>query len=139
VLLKGAELLTGIFGYWPSFHDAEVVRLALERKEPYESGPDLAADVYTFETTEEVGGDGRYLLKHEVLVSFRFSGIDSLRIEGFNNQNALWGLEIIDIRSRQLEYLRYEVHFAASFGVGAEFFCRDIEIEGVRPWEPERP
>jgi hypothetical protein len=25
--IYGAELVTDIFGYWPSFHDAEVVRM----------------------------------------------------------------------------------------------------------------
>lgn len=30
-VIAGAELLTSLFGAWPSFHDAEVLRLALDR------------------------------------------------------------------------------------------------------------
>ncbi len=30
-LIEGSERLTAIFGYWPSFHDAEVVKFDLWR------------------------------------------------------------------------------------------------------------
>ena len=79
--LPGAELLTEVFGRWPSFHDAEVVRLSLERREPYGAGPDLVADVYAFEMTEKVGPDGAYVLRNQVLVTFRFSGVDCIDIK----------------------------------------------------------
>lgn len=130
----GSELLTNLFGYWPSFHDAEVLRLELVRVEPYGAGPDLLADVHTFEITDEVDAKKHFVLRHHVLVSFRFRGVDQLRLEGWNNQNALMGLCITDIRSRQLDVLKYEVRFDSSFGVDARFLCRSVEIESVKPF-----
>lgn len=133
--IEGAELLTSVFGYWPSFHDAEVVRLELVRVDPFAQGPDLLADVHAFEITKEVGSDGYLVLRHHVLVSFRFRGVDQLQLGGWNNQNALMGLRIDDISSRQLDVLRFEVCFDSSWGVQAEFLCRSVVIESVRPWE----
>jgi hypothetical protein len=136
--IQGSELLTSVFGLWPSFHDAEVVRMELVRGVPFEEGPDLRTDVHAFEITKDVGPDGHFVLRHHVLVSFRFRGIDQLRIEGWNNQNALTDLQITDIRSDQLDVLTYEVSFDGSWGVHAEFLCRSVEIESVRPWELEQ-
>ncbi|MFO1054396.1 MAG: Imm50 family immunity protein [Planctomycetota bacterium] len=133
--IPGSELLTSVFGYWPSFHDAEVVRLELVRVAPFAEGPDLLADIHAFEITRDVGPDGYLVLRHHVLVSFRFGGVDQLRLEGWNNQNVLFALRIEDIRSRQLDVLKFEVRFDSSFGVGADFLCRSVEIQDVRPWE----
>lgn len=135
----GADLLTNLFGYWPSFHDAEVLRLELVRVEPYGAGPDLLADVHTFEITDEIDAKKHFVLRHHVLVSFRFRGVDQLRLEGWNNQNALMGLVITDIRSRQLDVLKYEVLFDSSFGVDARFLCRSVEIESVKPFVRSDP
>jgi len=96
---------------------------------------DLLADVHVFETTEDVGPDGGFVLLHHGLVSFRFGGIDQLRIEGWNHQNVLMDLQIKDVRSRQLDGLFYEICFDGSVGVHAEFLCRSVEIESVRPWQ----
>lgn len=134
--IPGSELLTSVLGYWPTFHDAEVVRLELVRVEPYGDGPDLLADVHTFEITDEVDAKGYLVLRHHVLVSFRFRGVDQLRLEGWNNQNALFGLGITDIRSRQLDALKFEVRFDSSSGVGAGFLCCSAEIESVKPFLP---
>ena len=135
--ILGAELVTQVFGYWPSFHEAEVVRLELVRVAPYADGPDLLADLHTFEITNEVAPNGRLVLRHHVLVSFRFRGIDTLRLQDWNNQNVLMGLSIESIRERQLDVLKYEVCFDSSWGVHATFLCRSVEVEAVRPWGNE--
>jgi hypothetical protein len=137
VSIAGSEQVIAIFNRWPSFHDAEVVRLALERTASYERGPDLTLDLHAFEITSDVGPNGQYVLRHHVLISFRFSGVADLHIDGFDNQNAIMGLRIENIRDRQLEELRYEVQFGGSFGVSAAFLCRDASVERVRPWNEE--
>lgn len=40
-LVHNAEALTQIFGHWPSFHDAEVVAMSLDRVG--DDGPSLEA------------------------------------------------------------------------------------------------
>ena len=133
--IKGSRLVTAVFGYWPSFHDAEVVRFELVRASPFADGPDVLADIHAFEITDQVAPSGCLVLRHHVLVSFRFRGVDQIRLEGWNNQNALFGLRIKDIRDCHLDVLKYEVCFDSSFGMNAEFLCRSVEVESVSPWE----
>lgn len=135
--IPGSELLTDVFGEWPSFHDAEVERLALETTPLLGNGPDLLAAVHTFEITDKIGADGCFVLRNHVLVSFRFQGIEEVRLEGFNKQNALMGPSIVDCSDRQLESLKYDVHFTGSFGVDARFFCCDAIVASVQPWSRE--
>lgn len=133
--IPGADALIKVFGRWPSFHDAEVVRFVLERAEPFRAGPSIVADIHAFEVTGHVGTNGAYVLRNHTLVSFRFVGVDQVELNGFNNQNVLWNLVISDIRDRQLEELNYEITFGSSFGMDARFLCREVSVEGVRAWD----
>jgi hypothetical protein len=137
--IRGAEQLTALFGRWPSFHDAEIVRVELDRDAATDraSGPTLTLDIYAFEAGPELAPNGQYVLRNEVLVSFRFLEVYQLALDGFNQQNAVWNLHITDISERQLERARYEVHVAPSFGVGATFQCFDAEVLTVLPWTPK--
>lgn len=125
---KNSKAVTDIFGYWPSFHDAEVLSLELQRA--YDDVPraTLKARIYVFEITKEVDDRGYLVLRNHTIVDMLFRAIDESRITSFNHQNVLWGLEISDITSRQLEHLHFQVHFSSSFGVEAEFKCKAIEI-----------
>ena len=134
--IDGASSLTAIFGRWPTFHDAAVLRFQLSRGGPDEVGPSIEADVHVFEMTPEVAPSGHYVLRHHTLVTLRFGGMESLELAGFNNQNALMRLDIEDIRGQQLEGLNYRVSFDPAFGLSAGFLCRTIKVLGARPWDP---
>jgi len=101
--IHGSHLLTDIFGRWPSFHDAEVISMELCRNLTGIAHPTLKTRIHAFEMTSEVNDHGYYVLRNHVLVGFVFRDIDELSMNGFNQQNALWELEIVDISSRQLE------------------------------------
>jgi hypothetical protein len=131
--IPGAEQLVAVFGYWPSFHDAEVLWLRLDRRATIEGyfGPTLEALVHAFEMTNEVGADGSYVLRHHVLVHLRFSDVVELQLEEFNYQNAFMGLTLTDLRDRQMERVRWAVRFDSAFGVDATFQCYAVEVVGV--------
>lgn len=130
--IQGADKLIGVFGYWPSFHDAEVVWLRLDR-EPVFYGPTLEILIHAFEITSEVGSDGCYVLRHHVLARFRFHQVVGLTMEDFNYQNALFGLSITDIRERQMEMIDFEVTLSSSFGLSGSFQCGRVELVEVTP------
>jgi hypothetical protein len=130
--IENVHLLEEVFGGFPSFHDAEVLRIVLNR-EKTKTLPALEAQIHVFEITSEIK-DGRYVLKHHTLVTFQFLEIDGLTLEGFNHQNALHGLSIKDISDYQLENLKFEVRFDGSLGVDAKFKCRAIKIVSVAPF-----
>lgn len=86
--VAGARDLFGWFGFWPSFHDAEVVSLQLERS----SRSSIA--VHTWHTTNEVDARGYYVTQKHVVVQFLIDGILGMHLDGFNHQNVIFGLEI---------------------------------------------
>ncbi len=86
--IKGAQELYNWFGFWPSFHDAEVVRLHLNRK-----GPSYLA-AHTWEMTERVDSKGYYELAKHAVVQFVLEDLLTLSLEGFSGQNVIFGLSI---------------------------------------------
>ena len=136
--IRNSELLTSLFGYWPCFHDAEVVWLRLDRRATsLGKGPTVEALIHTFEMTSEVNTAGFYVLRNHVLVQLRFARVKEVVLDGFNHQNVLNGLSIKDIRHRQMEHLNFEVAFDSTFGVTATFQCEEIEIVDVEPCNAE--
>jgi immunity protein 50 of polymorphic toxin system len=128
----GAEKLVGLFGCWPSFHDAQVISILLERSgEDGNCRPTLVATVRAFEISDEVAADGTLRLAHECIVVLKFQEVVELALSDFNRQNVLSGLHIVNIRERQLERQHFEVSFSGSWGVDAHFQSRAIDVVSV--------
>lgn len=139
-LIEGSEKLTSIFGFWPSFHDAEVIDLQLwrgdataERSHP--RFPVLTTKIHVWELTSQIDARGDYALRHHTLTTLRFHDVLDLEIQGFNQQNAIFGLSITakdhsDHPSRQ----SFVVQFEPSFGIDARFQCFRVEVVDAIPW-----
>ena len=50
--------------------------------------------IHTWEMTKEVDEKGYYVLTKHVTVEFTLEGISELHLEGFNQQNVIFGLDI---------------------------------------------
>ncbi len=135
-LIQNAEMVTSIFGYWPSFHDAEVVDLTLQRLVVGDALPAMIATIHVFEMTGEVSSSGHFVCNKHSLVTLRFHDIDGLRIEYFNHQNALSCLSIVDISDCNAEKTNLEVAFEGAYGMDCDFTCRAIEVLSVVPGIP---
>jgi hypothetical protein len=139
-LIEGSEKLTSIFGFWPSFHDAEVVDLQLwrgdgitERSNP--RFPVLTTRIHVWELTTEIDARGYYVLKHHTLATLRFHDVLDLQVKGFNHQNAIFGLSITGKeRSEGPWKYSFAVLFDPSFGIDASFQCSRIEVVDAIPW-----
>lgn len=139
--ILNSEAVTEIFDHWPSFHDAEVVSIRLDRgsatgPEGEAVKPTLEADIYVFEMTDHVEPDGFYESRKHTLVTFAFRGIEELELKEFNHQNVLFELGFQDISDRHLEVVKWAVNFASSFGVEASFLCNEIAVVRVAPFDP---
>jgi hypothetical protein len=132
--ITNSDALTGIFGTWPSFHDAEVLQIRLARDGV--SGPELEVQLHVFEMTANVTKAGFYELRNHTLATLLFSGVDQLCLEDFNQQNVLYGLTLTDISDRQLDVLKWEVSFDSSFGLSSQFLCETIEVLSAEPFNP---
>jgi len=137
--IEGSEKLVSRFGYWPTFHDAEVVHFNLWRgnigsnPEGDWTEPELLSKIHVWEMTNEVDDKGYLVHRHNTLVTLRFSGIDQFTMDGFNHQNAIMGLSIAPSDDMSG---RYQVIFAPAFGIGAEFTCSSISIVEAIPCKP---
>ena len=70
--VAGSRELLNWFGYWPSFHDAEVISLTLNRR-----GASCLL-LYTWEMTEEINERGQYILTNTSSLSSCWSGSSTL-------------------------------------------------------------
>ncbi len=82
--VKGDEKLTSIFGRWPSFHDAVVETVQIERV-----GPTVTISF----RLNELSASG---LIHRVDATLRWHEVNQLEIKGVDEEenNWIWGLDL---------------------------------------------
>jgi hypothetical protein len=136
--IQNVELLTDLFGCFPSFHDSEVVQLILDRKVDGKFCPTLTAKIRVYNS------------KINSLVTMKFTQIFGLKLENFNHQNVLGDLKIEEIvrtdfkgfenderllgviSKSEIEQQNFKVKFEYCFGIEADFLCSSIIIEDVQ-------
>ena len=131
--IEGSEKLTRIFGYWPSFHDAEVMELKFWRGEVNpEVGlytfPVLTVKLHLWEMTNDVNTKGFLVLQKHTLATIRFHDVLKSRIEGFNHQNAILGLDIGQEERSEGPSPVFQVSFRPAFGIDATLSCLRVEL-----------
>ena len=136
--IEGSERLLGIFGYWPSFHDAEVIELHFWRGDANpDSGsyhlPILTVKLHVWEITNNVDDEGYFERVKHTLTTIRFHDVDEFKMEGFNHQNAILGLHIAEQQGSQGPAAVLSVNFRPAFGMMAEFTCLRIGLLDASP------
>ena len=126
--IKGAELVVQRFGDWPSFHDAEIIWLRLDRQ-----GPTFEFMLHAFEATNEINNQGQYALTNHSLIHFRCDQMSEISIEGFNHQNVIFEIEIENIRQEGCENDDLMLTINPSFGVAAIVNASVIEVVSIVP------
>ncbi|HEV2326541.1 MAG TPA: Imm50 family immunity protein [Terracidiphilus sp.] len=145
--IKNSYKITDIFGYWPSFEDAEIqeLRLSVAGGEPWVTGsesPALEMTVHVFERTDELTPEDRFVLNKHTLVRFRFNNIDGLQLSNFWYQNCIadfdFGIEsTTPSRARnsgeasRTSMLRVDIH--SSVGLSGKFKCQSAEVISTEP------
>ncbi len=131
-LIENTAKLTSVFGKWPSFHDAEVLRLVLDRAG--EKGPVLEVDIHVFEMTSEVDPTGHYVHKNHTLVSLTFTEVAIEQLRGFNRQNVLRSLELSEIDPAVNDGRRLKIDMPSSYGLEASFQCKRAIVTDAKPY-----
>jgi hypothetical protein len=125
--VTGAQQLHDWFGHWPTFHDAEVISLHLNGKNP------SILKVHTWEITSEVDNTGHYVLAKDVVVDFVIdisAADDSLELYGFSHQNVIFGLAIDKDDST------YKLDIDPCYDLGGIIKADNISIR-LTPGKPE--
>ena len=95
--IEGFESVVAHLGMWPSFHDAEVLKIILDRSNVgtgQELSPVLDLHLRGWVMTSEVTEQGFYKLHGDAVFHLRFEGVFNVQIEGFNNQNVLSAMNL---------------------------------------------
>jgi hypothetical protein len=128
--IPGAADVIAWFGYWPTFHDSEVLSIHLNR-----SGESQVV-LYAFEMTPEVDSQGHYILAKHVIVTFTLTGFPltqygntDTRIECFNYQNMLSSVSV----NQKEDY--YELELAGNFGANCLIVCDQMSVK-IKPGRP---
>ena len=145
--IKNSYKITDVFGYWPSFQDAEIldVRLTVAGGEPWVAGSDSPAiemTIYLFERTDDLTPEGRFVLTKHTLVRLRFGKVEGLQLSDFWYQNCLSELDIgieaaRSARGRNaVEAPRpglLLVNIQSSVGLSGKFRCQSAEVLSTEP------
>jgi Immunity protein 50 len=113
----GAAELEAWFGYWPTFHDAEVLSVALERKGA------SRLRVHSWHMTNQVDERGYYVLTKHIVVSFILENVTDCDLGAFNHQNVLNNLSV------EREPAGYKVTFWPCYGLNGSITAAHLRIE----------
>jgi hypothetical protein len=135
-LVEGNGLVTSRFGEWPSFHDAEIVRLHLDRNNGLEpSGPILTLWIYVFKSQFPPDDPNRL----DSLLELKFQDIDRFQMSEFNHQNAISSFEVEEIYSERLLRLIHSVTIKPGFGISCAFECGLMEVVSINSYNTRWP
>jgi hypothetical protein len=115
--VPGTPELIAWFGYWPSFHDAEVLDLELHRT------GNSRIRIHAFEMTDQVNAQGFFVCIKHVIVNFVLEGVTNLHLDFFNGQNVISGLRL----KQTVE--GYEVILERSHGMEGSITADRIHLE----------
>jgi hypothetical protein len=120
--IPGGQGLIDWFGAVPTFHDAEVLSLCLERK-----GTSTLV-VYGFRMTAEIDARGYFVLDRKFIATFELIEIEMLELEGFSIQNVLDGLTLAESPSG------YRIDLEPIYGLGGSIACKTVRVS-FKPME----
>ena len=103
--IAGAQELYDWFGYWPGFHDAEVLKLRLSIGEP------SYLVVHTWEMTNSVNAQGFYELTKHIVVEFVLEGISNV------NVGDLWAHSVLLELGAEKTDQGFRLDFSAAYGL----------------------
>jgi len=129
--IKGYTRVLETFGYWPSFHDAEVRPLLLDRNSVlFEDIADARVDVrlHAFEWTQ----DAQPVFNNH-LVEFSFHEVDGVKLEDFNHQNAILEFRIEDDLRHAGASTGLKLTFVPAHGFSGSFCSGSAEVLSVVP------
>jgi hypothetical protein len=130
--IPGTEEVLSALGWWPSFHDAEVISFSLSRgATPDKKQSEAQLDVQVREYQPRHEGTAQYelVLIKNVVIRFAFSGVEDVQVEDFNFQNVINSLHIRTEVTEFGQQIRVEVE--SIYGFGATWVCSSAKVAGV--------
>ena len=124
------ETVLSAFGSWPSFHDAEVHRVVLDRGSA-DDPPTITLAIHAFVSDGSIGENGYYRIATGVLVTLRCLDVSESELRDFGCQNVLSSLEF---ESEVGGLVR--VTLGPCYGLSGTVLCKEVRVASVVPWPP---
>ena len=105
------------FGYWPTFHDAEIVSLKLNRSS------ESRLKIHAFHTCSELNERGHYKTTKHAVVSFILDDVRDLNLIQFSSQNVISGLVLSKLNEG------YSIELRCCYGLCGSLTAMSIRIE----------
>jgi len=117
--IPGGESLVSWFGEWPSFHDAEILTLHIDRERSASF-----MRIRAFKLSDRIDASGHFIRERDALVVFEFAGIRSMRIEGEDTdvQNVISSLIIEKIDAG------YRILLGPCYGMTGTLVVKDLRV-----------
>jgi len=139
--VKGRDKLTGIFGAWPSFHDAEIVdfhywrgKVKPGKWDDRNIFPALTLKIRILEATPPGAGHAG----NDTLATIRFTDIDGFTLKRFDHMNSILGLSIAEKdRGNDLTGAPLTPGLIVNLESFASFWCFGIEVMDAVPFKDE--
>lgn len=127
--VAGAQELYDWFGYWPDFHDAEVLKFQIE------AGAPCVLVLHTWEMTKEINEAGFYKQVKNVVVEFALRGVIGIEVQDPWERSILLSL---GIKKSEAGFL---VELCAAYGLSGTIETEELSLcvfPGNPPPEPRQ-
>lgn len=130
-MFENAELLTKIFGGWPSFCNAEVLSVSLSRRGAL--GPTVDIGVNLVELKQDLVAPGCWYSQNPTDAVLRFTGVELHRLAGMNRRNEIDDLLVSEIDPAAHDGRRWLIEIVPRTGLSARFECVGGRVLSVQP------
>jgi Immunity protein 50 len=142
--IRDANNLIDVYGEWPTFSDAEIISVALERGNHLaiaangdwasRVAPSMTAKVMVFDSRCGNIEDCKYRL-----VTLRFNGLTQFNMQWFSYQNPIAGIGLsMEIVPGQTDPSIHVEWGGTAMGHEADFYCDSIDVLSIEPFLPPR-
>jgi hypothetical protein len=121
--VTGAHELFDWFGYWPDFHDAEVICFRLE------AGAPSSIVIHTWEMTNQVDAKGFYQLRKHVVVEFVIEGISTISLQDPWDHSILLDLGVDKTEAG------FRLSFSSAYGLSGTIEAQTLSLR-IKPGKP---
>jgi hypothetical protein len=115
--LVGADGLIAWFGRWPSFHDAEILSVELNR-----AGTSRVR-IHSWNRSANVSLEGFHKADNHCVVTFLLEQINDLELADFSGQNVISGLQI------EKQEAGYRLELFPCYGLAGHVVAKSIRVE----------
>lgn len=130
--IAGIDKVVNVLGYWPTFHDAEVVSFQAERALPVVKDKTVArmsVHVRHYETVGEGTANFEQVLRQSALINFVFIGACEFELSGFNHQNVINSIAVSPMQSGADNALFVDID--SIWGFGGTLQCSSVSVDAV--------